>query len=434
MANSIIAFAFCMIRYPFLIGKPMRHYRIVKKSTHYLIAISALAVFFNATLLGAAALGLMQVSKPEKTEAACSSGTAVSIGLVDTNTNKQINKPFTVMIKSSDAGASGRHYKYQFYIKDKATNFVEARTDEMGSFLGTDMSEDFADLTITGTGPKEVYAVYSQGLTAGATDSDPHCADWPSTNVIEIVGVDSAIDSPNVVFTSVPEKTEKTGTVDIGFKITGATGKTASIDISAGGDCSNKPVTNTSCWYWKVDYLSLPDPAEYTYSWVTSLDTDIGRHGITIRVYEDEAKTRLTDTKTAYTTICAPGAIATCVADNGNPGTTTGDTDTGLEAPGDTMIYNPVTKFASAFKLPTKITGAGDLVNVILRLIEYLLGVFAFIGLIISGIQYISSGGDPAKAEKAKKNVTYCVIGILVAVLAIVIHGIIVNFWTKGPI
>lgn len=48
-------------------------------------------------------------------------------------------------------------------------------------------------------------------------------------------------------------------------------------------------------------------------------------------------------------------------------------------------------------------------------------GVFAVAAIIYSGIMYISAAGDTAQAEKAKKNLTWSIIGLVVVALSAVI-------------
>ncbi|MEP7163034.1 MAG: pilin [Candidatus Moraniibacteriota bacterium] len=56
--------------------------------------------------------------------------------------------------------------------------------------------------------------------------------------------------------------------------------------------------------------------------------------------------------------------------------------------------------------------------EIIKNFMFWLLGIFGFlaiIGFVISGMQYLLSAGDEGMAETAKRNMTYCIIGIVVA-------------------
>ncbi len=60
-------------------------------------------------------------------------------------------------------------------------------------------------------------------------------------------------------------------------------------------------------------------------------------------------------------------------------------------------------------------------VEVILRTVFTIAGAVAVIVIIIAGISYILSAGDPQKTARAKDAILYAVIGLAVAILANVI-------------
>lgn len=60
----------------------------------------------------------------------------------------------------------------------------------------------------------------------------------------------------------------------------------------------------------------------------------------------------------------------------------------------------------------------------IMNLMNWLLAIFgllAIIAFVISGLQYITATGDEKQAETAKRNATYSIIGIIVALSGFVI-------------
>ncbi len=64
---------------------------------------------------------------------------------------------------------------------------------------------------------------------------------------------------------------------------------------------------------------------------------------------------------------------------------------------------------------------SGDLVSLITLVsntILLLVGVVAVLFLIIGGVQYITSAGNPEHIQKAKTTILYAVIGILVTLVA----------------
>lgn len=62
-----------------------------------------------------------------------------------------------------------------------------------------------------------------------------------------------------------------------------------------------------------------------------------------------------------------------------------------------------------------------DLLLRITNILLYLIGTVALVVLIWGGLQYITSGGDEKKIEKAKNTLTYAIIGLIVAIVAYVV-------------
>lgn len=404
----------------------MRHYRIVKKSAYFAIAISTLAVVFNSILFGAISAGLISRNNLTTTKAADAvcSGTGVSVDLVSVSTDIQVNESFGVHVAVAD---QTKTYSVQLYATDVETGKTYLKDSQFTIDPSAGGGVE-ARISLTSTGDKKIFARYSL-LDA----SNIWCEDWPATNEISLKIGDNTTDSANIVIIviTVPEKTDKGEFVNIGWTVTGATGKKFVLSVSKGGNCPNEP-DNPSCWYNSVhaqDPIDA-DPFTGTYGWSTA-EQDTGQHAVNIKLY-DTQNGNSTDKKLALFTICVPGTKnTTCVANNSvvDPNASDQNTDGPITVPDTIPAFS---RFTSAFKMPNQITGPGELITVIIKVLEILLGAFAFIGIVVSGIQYISSGGDTAKAEKAKKNLLYCVIGIVVAVLALTLQNIIVSFWA-GP-
>ena len=56
-----------------------------------------------------------------------------------------------------------------------------------------------------------------------------------------------------------------------------------------------------------------------------------------------------------------------------------------------------------------------------------LAGIFAVFFIILSGIKFITSGGDPKQVEGARKTMTYAIIGLLVIFFAFAIIKVIAS-------
>lgn len=72
--------------------------------------------------------------------------------------------------------------------------------------------------------------------------------------------------------------------------------------------------------------------------------------------------------------------------------------------------------------------GAENVVVGIINVIIGVAGMIAVLMIVVSGINYATSSGDPGKAKKAKDTILYCVIGLIVAFLAFSL----VNFVLAG--
>lgn len=61
--------------------------------------------------------------------------------------------------------------------------------------------------------------------------------------------------------------------------------------------------------------------------------------------------------------------------------------------------------------------GKGGIIGFANALIKLLIvggGIFTFVNILLAGITYISSGGDPKKIEQATNKMTYSVVGLII--------------------
>ena len=73
------------------------------------------------------------------------------------------------------------------------------------------------------------------------------------------------------------------------------------------------------------------------------------------------------------------------------------------------------------------ITGSGGILTKAINLITFLTGVASIVIIILGGIKYVVSTGDPGKVASAKDTILYAVIGLFVSVSARGIILFIVN-------
>lgn len=108
-------------------------------------------------------------------------------------------------------------------------------------------------------------------------------------------------------------------------------------------------------------------------------------------------------------------------------GTTGGDSEADLTP--DTIN---IPELFGTFTFPKHITSIAQIFKIVTEFMVWILGALAFISLVMGGIQFVTSGGDPTKAAKAKKTLLYSAAGIVLAVLSVSIYNIVVGFWA-GP-
>jgi cytochrome bd-type quinol oxidase subunit 2 len=85
------------------------------------------------------------------------------------------------------------------------------------------------------------------------------------------------------------------------------------------------------------------------------------------------------------------------------------------------VCSNPGTSDAAVCKDKTTknpITGPNGLIIKATRVLAVIAGVAAVIMIIVSGLRYILSEGDPAKASQARNGLIYALVGLIVIIAA----------------
>ncbi len=70
---------------------------------------------------------------------------------------------------------------------------------------------------------------------------------------------------------------------------------------------------------------------------------------------------------------------------------------------------------------------APTLIKNVINILLYLIGIIAVISIIIGGIRYVTSNGDPSGIKGAKDTIMYAVIGLVVAIMAFAIVNFVVT-------
>ena len=71
-----------------------------------------------------------------------------------------------------------------------------------------------------------------------------------------------------------------------------------------------------------------------------------------------------------------------------------------------------------------------SLTNIVQNLINitlFIVGILAVVFIIVGGIRYQTSGGDPAKVKAAQQTLTYAIVGLIVAILAFAIVNFVIG-------
>jgi predicted anti-sigma-YlaC factor YlaD len=86
-----------------------------------------------------------------------------------------------------------------------------------------------------------------------------------------------------------------------------------------------------------------------------------------------------------------------------------------------------------AYAVTGSITNAPRITHILLNALQFLLsivGIVAIIGLVVAGIIYLTSGGNEKRVASAKRAVLASVIGIAVALGALVIVSQLTAFFS----
>lgn len=125
---------------------------------------------------------------------------------------------------------------------------------------------------------------------------------------------------------------------------------------------------------------------------------------------------------------CTGGTTCCVASGSSDPGGATGNC-------GDPTKFE---KIAGVCFPRSSYTGLSDksVLQILTALISWLLAIFgliAILGFIISGLQYLMSAGDEQRAETAKRNMQYAVIGVIVALSGWVIIQAVDNLLKADP-
>ncbi|MBM3210515.1 hypothetical protein FJZ39_04220 [Candidatus Saccharibacteria bacterium] len=77
--------------------------------------------------------------------------------------------------------------------------------------------------------------------------------------------------------------------------------------------------------------------------------------------------------------------------------------------------------------VPTEISGDGGVIQQIINILLFIIGIISVIMLIIGGLRYVVSGGKSDQVTAAKNTILYAIIGLVVAIFAYAIVRFVVE-------
>ena len=79
----------------------------------------------------------------------------------------------------------------------------------------------------------------------------------------------------------------------------------------------------------------------------------------------------------------------------------------------------------------TDLFGTGGVFQTIANTLIFLVGAIAVLFLIIGGLRYVISNGDPKAVEAAKNTILYAIIGIIVSILSFAAVSFVISTFSK---
>lgn len=196
---------------------------------------------------------------------------------------------------------------------------------------------------------------------------------------------------------STPSEAKVGQTINFQVKVTAVPTNADKIELYL----SATPLTDSNQWssHLKGSVAANPGAQEqtYNYPWNTqAASSQVGNHYILAALY-DSSRNLLTKSYISY---------YLAASDSGNSSNNSGTSSLDLDKLG--KITFPSTKIASA----------EELIIATISWLLFILGILAVVAIVYSGLMYITAGSDPTRAEAAKKNLVWAIIGVVIAALS----------------
>lgn len=360
-----------------------RQYKLIKRLVRALSVFCVFAVFIHT-------LAVFSVFSIKAASSACGpvSIEAINSVVVEVKVNEEykfrMNDPYAY------TSSSRATYDYYAYAKDVATN--KEYIKDSGSFSGSkDVSIEFDT-----KGDKLVWVVYRR------TDYEG-CTNQTTSETLSVKVVDHN-DSPYLNITASANKALVGSAITITTEVRNQKGFSVQMSIN-----------DSIKWGAGMNEDSFSN----TYNWDTTGLTQ-GIYKIKLKVFNSSGT--MTEMKEFTINLCpAGGDLNNCASGNAEvtvTGGASGDTGGGVSVGG--TFRTPIGNFTLS-----RGSGIGGLLQMIINFLLLIAGALAFISIMVGGIQYITAGGDSAKAEKAKKSILFSAIAIFLVTFSLVIINVI---------
>lgn len=81
---------------------------------------------------------------------------------------------------------------------------------------------------------------------------------------------------------------------------------------------------------------------------------------------------------------------------------------------------------------PADLFGVGGVVSTITNILLFIIGALSVVMIIIGGLRYVTSGGNPTSVTGAKNTILYAIVGLVVAFLAYAVVNFVLGSLTSG--
>lgn len=95
-------------------------------------------------------------------------------------------------------------------------------------------------------------------------------------------------------------------------------------------------------------------------------------------------------------------------------------------------VFDQCTENPDAAVCKSKGDSASGMIQTVINILLYVLGIISVVMIVIGGVRFTTSNGDPAGVKTARMTVIYSVVGLVVAILSYAIVNLVVGRFITG--